>query len=743
MLCIIVITLFLNKFINSSNWLFVQGSGATPKKPRDHPTLDVWTEGVTPGARYKFGHCQMGNSFFLWGGLHTNMVSSSRDIWEYNIDTAKWRAIFLGDDGIDWNTDYNAVAGMAVRPNVTSDFANFTNGDWIPSVSCDVNMWCDSDKNSLFIFGGSRFANDYVSAYRHQAGYNLNSFSDLWQFDLSTKRYAYLTGRGGLYSSASIPTIEYDGTGNYIGNVFTADAYPSSRSGASSVVIATAGTSQNVLMFGGVEKVAEDFTNDVWEYETSTNRWRIVKMDTSRKNHPGNYSIKGIYSDVIFPAARAWNAYWGIPGTDIMYIFGGIVKYEYSYFRYAIDLWVFNTPLAQWKWLLGTNQTQSNAPGAYEPWGTVGKYYTDEEFMPVFKYGVISLNTVEGDDSLYWYGGKTSALSGIGNLLCEYSILKNKWRFISGDYALGEGITSTDPNALANGGGFRSSNGQSMYLFGGIGVLGGRTEQFDNVWLFTNLTNCFGISKYDPTVCSSFGECIEYDTCVCNEGYNESNHCYPVCQGILSNDLSVCSTNGECIGNNNCSCYRGYSGDDCSEWSCRVLRKGVPAECVHGICTSSSACVCDDGYKGRGCDTPMCLNCSSINQMCVSPGNCICLEGYHGENCMEYYPTELITCVSERESHKSSFEDCVEDLIEEQEMRVTELIEYNSKLSQWVDQNSVLSENVVQMESDLKEQTLLLGTCTVQNETCWELLSAVENPQTLLGGWACDTVNVC
>jgi hypothetical protein len=112
-----------------------------------------------------------------------------------------------------------------------------------------------------------------------------------------------------------------------------------------------------------------------------------------------------------------------------------------------------------------------------------------------------------------------------------------------------------------------------------------------------SLWTCNNISNTDPDVCSQHGECIDFDVCQCDCGWegewcnNETEIVIPplnctdlcpceeyctcdvcplLCFGIIYNSSIVCSGHGICIAADTCICEDGYWGLDCSEFDCNI-----------------------------------------------------------------------------------------------------------------------------------------------------------------------------
>ncbi|EFC43141.1 serine/threonine kinase [Naegleria gruberi] len=180
---------------------------------------------------------------------------------------------------------------------------------------------------------------------------------------------------------------------------------------------------------------------------------------------------------------------------------------------------------------------------------------------------------------------------------------------------------------------------------------------------------CFGIQFNNSAVCSSHGQCVSNNTCICESGWRGDSVCgtfscdipkppngqqcigpnqyscmngwfgdlcnLPMCFGIQYNSSSVCSSHGKCISNNTCNCESGWNGNkQCGAFSCDIPKPPNAFECI-----GPNQYSCMDGWFGDLCTFPICFGiqfnnsavCSSHGK-CISSNTCKCESGWNGNN---------------------------------------------------------------------------------------------------------------
>ena len=118
---------------------------------------------------------------------------------------------------------------------------------------------------------------------------------------------------------------------------------------------------------------------------------------------------------------------------------------------------------------------------------------------------------------------------------------------------------------------------------------------------------------------------FQFKHLVCCNNYeydSELDQCNPICNHRCAN--------GQCVEPNTCQCNEGFKTDPNNAFNCIPI---CEPECVHGYCAAPNECKCNIGYveiENRTVCKPVCVGCEF--GQCVEPNNCACFEGYERTN---------------------------------------------------------------------------------------------------------------
>jgi N-acetylneuraminic acid mutarotase len=251
-------------------------------------TLGTFAAGNTPGGREGASSWQDKNgNFWLFGGMgygSSDSLGWLNDVWEFNPSTKEW-AWMAGSSSTDQAPVYGTL-GVPAAGNTPG-----------PRELCAG--WTDSSGN-FWLFGG---------------GFNSPNYNDLWEFNPSTKEWAWMGGsssneQSGVYGALGTPAA---------GNT------PGSRDKASSWT----DSSGNFWLFGGLgydSAGTEGALNDLWKFSPSTKEWTWVGGSSTvpgpLEGQPGVYGILGTPAAGNTPGGRIGASNW-TDNSGNLWFFGG------------------------------------------------------------------------------------------------------------------------------------------------------------------------------------------------------------------------------------------------------------------------------------------------------------------------------------------------------------------------------------------------------------------------------------
>jgi ELWxxDGT repeat protein len=437
----------------NGNWTWLKGSTANDEL-KIPGAQGVYNSSNTPGARSFAGISGHDNTLYLYGGFNQFFGGSfQNDLWQYDPSINQWRWI-KGNTGIGTIGNYGLqnVEASSNQPGARGQSSFSTIG------------------SKLYLFGGR--------GYKGTTSASDESQNDLWSFNTATSNWTWLNGASGKERYGEYGTTGMASTTNK----------PGDR-------LAHAMTSLNnkIYMFGGDGNRQYGFqgwTNDLWEYDPTTNNWKFLK-GTINNELPDNYGVQGVPASSNLPGSRDWPNLWGL--NNKIYMFGG-------YRGYKNDLWVYDPSTNNWTWLKGSSG--SDQPGIYGTKGISSPANTPG--------GRQQASSFTYNNKLYLFGGEgygSSGSLGFLNDLWEYDPATNNWTWIAGDNlinTLGVYGTIGIPDA-ANKPGARVQAGtevinNKLYLFGNLGYGNtGGTKLMNDLWTYDFATGLWAWVKGSNT----------------------------------------------------------------------------------------------------------------------------------------------------------------------------------------------------------------------------------------------------
>ena len=407
----------------------VYGTLGTPDPGNIPPARDgavSWTD--SSGNFWLFGGNISGiftDTEHLWGGSFSR--SELNDLWKFNPSTKEWA--WMGGNG------------TANQPGVYGTLGTSSTGN-IPGGRDSAVSWTDSSGN-LWLFGGEGF--DASGAF--------GVLNDLWEFNLSTKDWAWMGGSS-TFGSSCFTYDTYPGDTNcaqpgVYGTLGTPAAgnIPGSRLGASG----WADSKGNLWLFGGwgydMNFDLQYFFNDLWEFNTSTKEWAWmggtstgsgsacfwnVNLWYDSCGEPGVYGTLGTSAAANSPGARNAANSW-IDSNGNFWLFGGQGFDSNGLFSDLNDLWEFNPSTKEWAWMNGSSTIYDDVSQQRGVYGTLGTPAAAN--TPATRWGSASWTDSKGN--LWLFGGQQSGDFGDGNSgtlddLWEFNPLTNEWAWMGG-----------------------------------------------------------------------------------------------------------------------------------------------------------------------------------------------------------------------------------------------------------------------------------------------------------------------
>jgi hypothetical protein len=287
----------------------------------------------------------------------------------------------------------------------------------IPGSRYLAATWTDRNGN-LWLFGGGwgSLGSDEVI------------YDDLWEFNPSTKQWAWVGGPSlPVYSLNSPPQPGVYGT--------QGKAAPSNMPGARDAAATWTDSAGHFWLFGGVgfdSAGNAGLLNDLWEFDPSTMEWTWVS-GSAFGNQTGVYGTLGAPATANIPGGRQLSTSWSDKSGNL-WLFGGYVIIELPNGSGDLagfnDLWKFNPSTSEWTWMGGDNAgcdygVQSGV------WGTMGTPAAGN--IPSCRYGASGWADSSGN---FWlFGGEGRDIDGYWgdlNNVWEFNPSANEWAWMGG-----------------------------------------------------------------------------------------------------------------------------------------------------------------------------------------------------------------------------------------------------------------------------------------------------------------------
>lgn len=235
-------------------------------------------------------------------------------------------------------------------------------------------------------------------------------------------------------------------------------------------------------LFGGLK--GSDFFNDLWRYNSITNEWTWL-AGSQNFGEPGIYGVQGVPDPANMPGSRRRMA-TAVDDNGNLWVFGGDGYDVNGDIGRLNDLWKYNPVSGEWTWMSGS--TTRNAIGDY---GTIDISVPSNQ--PPARYWAEMWYT---NDRVYLFGGITT---GNKNDVWYFDTATDEWVWTNGTSGsntagvYGNLNVPAPSNQIGTRNSFdliKTSNGDSIYVFGGFGNdVNGNPGVMNDMWLYVSSTN--------------------------------------------------------------------------------------------------------------------------------------------------------------------------------------------------------------------------------------------------------------
>ncbi len=264
----------------------------------------------TPGARLgSVSWVDTNGNLWLFGGANDIITTNVfNDLWMYNPSTNQWT----------WVSGSSTLNSFGIY-GVQGTASAFNS----PGARLDSVSWNDNSGN-LWLFGGSGIDGSNTRG----------DLNDLWQYNIASGLWTWQSGSNmsnqyGAYMTQGIPSL---------------NSIPGSREHRTP--ISRTNNNGQLWMFGGDGYGASTIglLNDLWSYNSSTNKWTWVGGSTESSAY-SVYGSVGITATTNVPGARK-DGVGFVDTSGNLWIFGGNGFGASGSSGNLNDLWRYNAPIS-------------------------------------------------------------------------------------------------------------------------------------------------------------------------------------------------------------------------------------------------------------------------------------------------------------------------------------------------------------------------------------------------------------
>jgi N-acetylneuraminic acid mutarotase/ribosomal protein S11 len=407
---------------STNEWTWMSGSSTTDQSGV-YGTLGTPAAANIPGGRADAAQwTDLSGHLWLFGGdgidASGHYDGDLNDLWEFNPSTNEWT----------WITGSSTVGSNGGQPGVYGTLSVSAAGN-VPGGRYGAVSWTDLSGN-LWLFGG----------YGFDASGNQGYLNDLWEFNPSTKEWAWMGGSSALDENACNQTVWEAFNSSTCGQpgAYGTLGSPSAANipGGREYAATWTDSSGNFWLFGGYGyganqsiQVTENgststvimpfsgYYNDLWEFSPATSEWTWMG-GSSTIAYPGvGHGPNGVYGTLGTPAAgnvpagRHCASRWTDKNGNLWLYGGWGIGYSGTTGTAGElnDLWKFNPSTQEWAWMSGnsnvncTGTCAENGAYYYGVYGTLGTPAAGN--LPGSRRGVSNANWTDANGNLWLFGG--------------------------------------------------------------------------------------------------------------------------------------------------------------------------------------------------------------------------------------------------------------------------------------------------------------------------------------------------
>jgi N-acetylneuraminic acid mutarotase len=314
----------------TNEWAWMGGSntlGSNGEQPGVYGTLGSAAAANTPGGRDSAAAWTDTNgNFWLFGGEGADAngnFGQLNDVWELDPTTNKW-AWMGGSSAFPVACATPTNNGLCGWPAVYGALGTAAPGIG-PGSRVAADSWTDTAGN-FWLFGG------VGSVFWENRDFSPIDQYDLWEFNPSTKQWAWMSGNSTSICGESTSEADWCGQDGIYGTegVPAIANIPPSRSDAITWADATGnlwllGGSQSSTTYGG-NLLCDDF----WVFEPAANEWAWMNGTAQQGLYscldfftPGTYGTLGTPTAASFPSGRVGAASW-TDSSGNLWLFGAL-----------------------------------------------------------------------------------------------------------------------------------------------------------------------------------------------------------------------------------------------------------------------------------------------------------------------------------------------------------------------------------------------------------------------------------